>query len=166
MSRWNVAPMHDDLDQTASRLFDNEAHRTRTNGFGTTKQGQHLAHQYRQLLAHNIGIERGRTRRPDGQLAEQLSKWLKVSPSARNVDVLRAIKDLDDEELAFRLLVAGISVSEANNLGADDDGVKNFRATAEWIGRNLGQQRGELCVKVGAWGINRLIELRIFALDA
>src|SRR5262245_35099350 len=118
------------------------------------------------MLAHTIDLERGRTRPPDGRLAEQLSKWLKVSPSTRNVDVLRAIKDLDDEELAFRLLVAGISVSEANNRGADDDGVKNFRATAEWIGRNLGQQRGELCVKVGAWGINRLIELPIFGFDA
>src|SRR5262245_6677858 len=117
------------------------------------------------MLAHTIDLERGRTRPPDGQLAEQLSKWREVGPSVRNVDVLRAIKDLDDEELAFRLLVAGISVSEANKLGSDDDGVKNFRATAEWIGRNLGQQRGELGIKVGAWGINRLIELPIFALD-
>src|SRR5262245_5212739 len=141
--------MNDELDHSAGRLLDNEAYRIRTSGLGTTKQGQHLARQYRELLAHNIGVERGRTRRPDGQLAEQLSKWLKVSPSTRNVDVLRAIKDLDDKELAFRLLVAGISVSEANNLGADADGVKNFRATAEWIGRNLGQQRGEaLCSSV------------------
>src|SRR5262249_31605107 len=155
----------DDLDRSADRLLDNEAYRIRTAGLGATKQGQHLARQYRQLLAHNIGVERGRTRRPDGQLAGQLSKWLKVSPSTRNIDVLRAIKDLDDEEIAFRLLVAGISVSEANKLGSDDDGVKNFRATAEWIGRNLGQQRGELGIKVGAWGINLLLELPIFALD-
>src|SRR5262249_56630399 len=94
----------DDLDRSADRLLDNEAYRTRTYGFGTTKQGQHLARQYRQLLAHNIGVERGRTRRPDGQLAEQLSKWLKVSASTRNVDVLRALKDLDAVQLAFRLL--------------------------------------------------------------
>src|SRR5262245_24378211 len=31
--------------------------------------------------------------------------------------------------------------------------------------RNLGQQRGELCIRVGAWGINRLIELPIFGLE-
>src|SRR5262249_11616935 len=158
--------MHDDLDHTADRLLDNEAYRARTSGFGTTKQGQYLARQYRALLAHNIAVERGRTRHPpDGQLAEQLSKWLKVCPSTRDKAVSRAINDLDDEELALRLLVGGISVSEANKLGADDDGVKNFRATAEWIGRNLGQQRGELCIKVGAWGINRLLELPVFGLD-
>src|SRR5262249_33709760 len=104
--------MHDDLDQTASRLLDNEAYRTRTYAFGTTKQGRHLARQYREQLAHLISVERG-TKRLNSQLAEQVANWAKVKPQTRDKAVLRAIKDLDDEELAFRLLVAGISVSEA-----------------------------------------------------
>src|SRR5262249_16245730 len=133
--------MNDELDHSAGRLLDNEAYRARTSGLGTTKQGQHLARQYRQLLAHNIGVERGRiSHPPDSQLAEQLGEWVKeAKPRTRNLPVLGALKDQDDKTLAFRLLVGGITVSEANRLGTDvDDGVKNFRATAEWIGRNLG----------------------------
>ena len=57
---------------------------------------------------------------------------------------------MDDEVLAIRLLVAGVSVSEDGKLGTDDDGQKNVRDQARFIGRNLGQQR-ELGFLVGVW---------------
>ena len=49
------------------------------------------------------------------------------------------------------------------DLGSDSDGQKNFRDIAFWIGRNLGH-RGELGLKVGAWGVDMLLSLPIFAL--
>jgi DNA-directed RNA polymerase, mitochondrial len=135
--------MNPEFDRSLERLARSEEHRTRTTGLGTTKV-RHLARQYRQPLADRIAEDRDCGRRDKG--------------------VWRALRGIDDNALAITLLVAGISVSEPGELGADDNGEKNYRDQARWIGRNFGQQR-ELGLKVGAWGINLLQSLPAFALD-
>jgi DNA-directed RNA polymerase len=72
---------------------------------------------------------------------------------------------MDDNTIAIRLMVAGISVAEGGDLGTNKDGEKNLLDQALFIGRNLGHQR-VLGLKVGAWGINMLTDLPAFALDA
>jgi hypothetical protein len=67
-------------------------------------------------------------------------------------------------DLALRLLNAGVTVCASDEFGADRDGQKNFRDIALWIGRNLEQQRNDLAFKVGAWGIKMLHDLPIFRL--
>src|SRR5262249_15630231 len=78
--------------------------------------------------------------------------------------VWRALRGLDDDGLARRALVAGVSVCVSDALGAGKDGEKNFRDIALWLGRNFGI-RGELGLRGGAWGIDRLAELPIFTFD-
>jgi hypothetical protein len=131
--------MKDDYDRSVERVARSEDQLARLTGFGTTKQGRTLARQYCPQLADNIGTNRG------------------------SRAVRKALRGIKDEDLAFRLLVAGVSVCYAKNLGVDSDGQKNFRDIALWIGRNLGQ-RGKLGLEVGAWGINRLLYLPIFNL--
>lgn len=131
----------DDFSRSVHRVLHSEDHRAQTTGFGTTKQGLALARQYREQLADKIAADRA---------------------DARDKVVWRALKDIDVDTLALRLLVAGITAS--GDLGADENGERNFRDTALWIGRNLGQHR-EIGLKVGAWGTNMLLALPIFGLD-
>jgi hypothetical protein len=134
--------MATELDRTTNHVLDAEKYRAETTGFGTTRQGQALALKYRRQLAERIAEDRAR---PDER------------------EVWRPLKDSDDETLALRLLVAGISVAED---GIDeDDGEKNFRDQALWIGSNFGCQRRELGLKVGAWGFRMLLCLPVFACD-
>jgi DNA-directed RNA polymerase, mitochondrial len=44
-----------------------------------------------------------------------------------------------------------------NGLGVDDDGQKNYRDIALWIGRCFNQRKNKLALKVGAWGVNMLV---------
>jgi DNA-directed RNA polymerase len=116
-----------------------------------------------------IAFDRGvRPSKSDGQLADEMQRWWLAHHQQRKPhrdrEVWRALKGVNDETIAIRLLIAGISVSELNKLGADDDGKKNLRDQAIFIGRNLGQRR-DLGLKVGAWGINMLTSLPVFALD-
>jgi DNA-directed RNA polymerase len=75
------------------------------------------------------------------------------------------LRGIEIDELALRLLTAAISVCFARDLGADDDGKKNFRDIALWIARNLLSTRDrELALKIGVWGINRLLSLPMFVL--
>jgi hypothetical protein len=90
-----------DLDRSLDRVWRSEEHRTRTTGFGTTRQGQALARQYRKQLADSIAADCKK-------------------------DVCRALKGIDDDTLAIRLLVAGISVAGATDLGVDKHGEKNL----------------------------------------
>ena len=143
-----------DIDRSLKRLLDGEDHRSRRFGLGATKQGQALTRQYRPELADIIRADRTRGRRDKAVWGALRVKY--------NDDDLRI---LDDDTLAIELLIAGISVSEPNKLGTDDDGEKNLRDQALFIGSNLGQRRDKLGLKVGAWGINILTELPAFALD-
>ena len=112
-------------------------------GYGFTRQGQALTRKYRDQLADNIRAER--------ILARDKVLW-------------RAIKDFDDETLAVKLLVAGISVCGGEKIGTDKDGEKNFTKIALWIGRNLCITDGEITFKVGAWGVRLLLTLPVFDL--
>src|SRR5262245_1020974 len=133
-----------EFDRSIKRLAEAEEHIADTTGFGTTKQGLALARKHRQQLTDCIKADRVSGRR--------------VKP------VWGALKGLDDQTIALRLLVAGISVAEPDGPGVDDDGHKNFRDQAIFIGRNF-NQRGELGLRVGAWGINMLTSLEAFGLD-
>jgi DNA-directed RNA polymerase len=133
-----------DLDRSVKRLWDSEELRARLTGFGTNKQGQALARAYHSQLADRISAERA---------------------YGRDKGVLRALKGINSDDLAPRLLVAGISLCASDGLGVDrDTGEKNYLEQALWIGRNFGQ-KGELALKVGTWGINMLLALPIFVLD-
>jgi hypothetical protein len=132
----------DDIDRSFDRLNRAEESRALITGYGTTKQGQSLARHCRPQLAVRIGADRA---------------------IARDKAVWRALKDIDDEEIALRLLVAGITVCGSDSLGTDEEGDKNFRDIALWIGQQFGCGR-ELGLKVGAWGVNMLLVLPVFEL--
>ena len=137
--------MNNDLDRSAERLARSEETRARLTGFGTTMQGQAMERQFHEQLADIIAANRGVHR--------------------RERPVWGALKGIKIDDLARCLLTAGISVGFADDLGADDDGEKNFREIAFWIARHLVSTRDrELALKIGVWGINRLLSLPIFAL--
>jgi DNA-directed RNA polymerase len=162
-----------DFERSRERLLDAEDHRSEATGFGTTKQGQALAREYREQLAERIAADLGR-----GVVSGDRAAWADVPKlrkplmsksraHVRDKAVVRALKDIDAETISLRLLIAGVSVSENGNLGVDDDGEKNFREQARWIGGNLigTQHHRKLNFKVGAWGIDKLISLPVFGLD-
>ena len=134
--------MNDDYDRSLERVARSEDQRAKLSGFGTTKQGQALARRYHTRLADKIGAARA---------------------TGHPKPIWKALRGLENDDLALRLLIAGVSVCYAPDLGSDSDGQKNFRDIALWIGRNLGQ-RGELGFKVGAWGVDMLLSLPIFEL--
>jgi len=138
-----------DLDRSFERLNRHEEFRSHTTGYGTTRQSQALTRKYLGQLADRIRADRARP---------------------RNRKPWRALKDIDDETLALRLLVAGISVCGSDTLGADkDNGEKNFRDIALCIARNIGikdDDDRELLLRVGNWSINMLLTLPIFVLGA
>ena len=138
--------MDNDRDRSVERLARSEETSTHLTGFGTTKQGQAIRRQFNDQLAEIIAANRG-------------------APDRRERPVWGALKGIKTDDLALRLLTAGITVSYAGDLGVDDDGEKNFRDIACWIGRKLVSIRDrELAFKVGVWGIDRLCALPIFEL--
>ena len=134
--------MNNDFARSLERMTRSEDQRAKLSGFGTTRQGQALARQYHTRLAETINASRA---------------------TGRPKHIWKALRGLANDDLALRLLIAGVSVCYASDLGSDDDGQKNFRDIALWIGRNLGQ-KGELGCRIGAWGVDMLLSLPIFAL--
>jgi DNA-directed RNA polymerase, mitochondrial len=133
-----------DLDRSIDRLAKSEEARTALTGFGTNKQGQAISRRYLGPLINAISANR-------------------AAPAIRERPIWRVLKDVRIDDLALRLLVAGITVSYASDLGTDSDGQKNFRDVALWIARNLVSIRDrDLLVRVGEWGVNRLLSLPIF----
>ena len=127
-----------ELHRNAERIAAAEETRAHLTGFGTNKQGRAIERQFHDQLADIITANRGAHR--------------------RERPVWGALKGIEIDDLALRLLTAGISVCFAGDLGVDDDGEKNFRDIALWIARNLVSIRDrELALKVGVWGINRLL---------
>jgi hypothetical protein len=94
-----------DLDRSYDRLNRQEQSRARMGGDGATKSGQALARRYLPTLAGHIRADRvlPRDRRP----------W-------------QALRAIDDETLALRILINGISVSGDNNLTNNREGDKTF----------------------------------------
>ena len=134
--------MNNDFDRSLKRVVGSEDNLAKLFGFGTTRQGSALARLHRQHLVERIRTDRLSRRSPVG----------------------RALRGIDADHLAVRLLVAGLSVCANDKLGVDNEGQKNYRDIALFIGRNLGKRGAEEALKVGAWGINALLTLPIFAL--
>jgi hypothetical protein len=135
--------MDNDFDRSAEGLPRREETHARLTGFGTNKQCRAIERQYHDRLADIIVANRGDHR--------------------RERPVWAALRGIEIDDLALRLLTACISVCFADDLGADDDGEKNFREIALWIPVNLVSTRDrELALKVGNWGINRLLSLPMF----
>jgi DNA-directed RNA polymerase len=126
-----------DFDRSLDRVARNEEARARASGFGTTRQGQAMARQYLQPLAASIAAERAH---------------------GRDKDVWRALKGIKTDDLALRLLIAGITVCWDDGLGINADGEKTFRDVCLFIGRDLGQRTTEAAFRVGAWGARKLEE--------
>jgi hypothetical protein len=91
--------MQHDLDRSLERLNRAEEYKRSALGYGLTKQGQALRREYQDELCERIGVARA-TKRRDKAL------W-------------RALKGIDDETLALRLLTAGISVCGLDDLLAE-----------------------------------------------
>ena len=127
--------MDNDFDRSAEHLARSEEARAHLTGFGTNKQGRAIERQFHDQLADIITANRGTHR--------------------RERPVWAAVRGIEFDELALRLLTAAISVCFARDLGADDDGKKNFRDIALWISRNLISSRNRgLAFQVGVWGID------------
>ena len=135
--------MDNDLDRSTVRVVGSEHERTKHFGFGATKQGSALVRQHLQQLAERIRADR---------------------VAGRGKPAWRALRGIDDEDLAVRLLTAGLSVCYGDKLGVDNEDQKNYRDIALFIGRQFGKRRDETALKVGEWGINTLLTLPIFAL--
>ena len=141
--------MKSNLDHSVERLVNSQDYRARATGLGTTREAQAVVRQHWKPLADRIAIDRTLGR--------------------RDKTVWGALKGISDDDLALRLLVAGISVGGSDELGVDRDDQKTFRDTALWIGRNLCPRHGaEMRLKVGAWGVGLLLEAlpSFFALTA
>ena len=130
---------------TLKRVSGSEKYRADATGFGTTRQGRAMTHRYLGTLAERIAADRARP---------------------FNRDVWRTLKDIPKDELVWRLLTAGISVTEGNKLGTNrETGEKTFLHQADFIGRNFGQ-RGLAGLRIGEWAFNMLLSLpNVFALD-
>jgi DNA-directed RNA polymerase, mitochondrial len=136
--------MSADLDKSVERLVDAEGRTAYSVGHSLTRQGQALTAKYLPVLIGLIEAERARRR----------SDWA-IWPS---------LKPIKNEDLARRLLVAGINVAAAKDLGADrETGQKTYRDIALWMGRQFGE-RGEIGFKLGAWAVDLLSLLPCFDL--
>jgi len=134
-----------DIGRSFDRLNRSEEYKARTLGRGLNKQGQALTRKYLRQLSDVIAADRAASRR-------DRSLWL-------------VLKDIDHEELALRLLIAGISATDAR-VGVDDNGDKDFLHQCLWIGCNLldgRRHKRELQFKLGAWGAEMLLTLPAFA---
>ena len=134
-----------DYGYSAEREAKSEDRFIKDTGAGTSRQGRALW-KYRDQLDRLIVADRGRPQ--------------------HNIDIWRQLKDIDD--LALLLLTAGVTAAMSKEVGVDDDGDKNCRDMAIWVGRSLIGYRSDdhLLLKVGAWGIDRLIGLPFFALNS
>jgi DNA-directed RNA polymerase, mitochondrial len=124
------------FDRSVERIARQETSRAEIDGFGGTRQGNAIRKRY-----HG-----------------QLVSIIRAAKVPRPIQVaLRGIKRTADE-WADRLLFAGI-VS-----GYSYEGEKKFRDSADRIGKAL-RFRGEMAIRVGAFGIELLRQLPIFTLD-
>jgi DNA-directed RNA polymerase, mitochondrial len=132
--------MKDDFEHSRGRWLDQEDLLAKLTGWGTTRQGHAIRRQYRDQLESIIAADR---RDP------------------RNRDLRRALRHGLNVD---HLLAMGITAAAGAGIGVNDDGIKNFRDQAIWLGQHLGLKRSQrdLEYKVGAWAINLLNELDVF----
>ena len=134
--------MQDDFERSRDRWLDQEELRASLTGFGTNRQGQAIYRKHRERLGFIVANRD----RPTSDKA-----------------LARALKDVDLD----RLLVMGITAAAGDGIGVDKEGVRNFRDQALWLGHHLKPNRKsrQLEFKLGAWGIDLLSELPVFALE-
>jgi DNA-directed RNA polymerase len=147
-----------DIDNTLERRLKAEYFKADNLGFGCSAQGLALAKRYRAQLAQIITADRAGPPKP-------LPGWESLQKRWRpDRELWRALKDLDADDIAWRLLMAGVSVCYNERLGIDDNDIKNHRDIAIVIGACLGR-RGRIGLRLGAWGIDMLTLVPIFERD-
>src|SRR5690349_18256090 len=109
----------DDYRRSVERVNKSEKHRGRS-GFGFTGQSGVIIDHYL----------------PD------LAEWVRdsLADKRRSRAVRRALRYLDDEQIARRLLMAGISVAMGKRFGVDEDDNKTPIGIRTWIGYNFNPQ--------------------------
>src|SRR6516225_9337080 len=137
--------MHDlDRHYSEKRVAKSETYRGRS-GFGFTGRASVIVSRYLTYLAQWVGPS--------------------LADKRRSRDVRRAVRGLNDEEIAHRLLLAGISVAMAKRFGVDEDGNKTPRDTRVWLGYNFACETRDAAFRTGEWAIRGLLTLPIFDLD-
>ena len=145
--------MMDDREHSRERWLKQEYFRIEQTGFGTGSQGHAIRRRYSDQLAKILTADRH---------------------GHRHREIWRALKDagLVGEQartalLVDRLLTVGITAAAGDGIGVDKDGIKNFRDQAIWLGQHLGLKRRDVTwsSRVGAWAIDMLNDLPVFALD-
>jgi hypothetical protein len=134
-----------DIDRSISRAYDAEAFRTDELGFAGSKMGQALTRKYLPALCVLIREQRLRAR-------------------GRTRDAWKLL-DMAEEELARRLLNAGVTVCGTAGLAISRKHQRRtYLTTARWIGLNLGHE-GLDGHSVGGLGIELLRQLPAFDVD-
>jgi hypothetical protein len=145
--------MQHDFERSYNRWLDREEARTNLTGPGTTRQGHAIIRKYCDQLAELLAADR---------------HW------PHHKEIWRALKDADrigeqakTERFIDHLLAMGINAAADPRVGRDKDGIKNFRDQALWLGQHLGLKRPPrfLEFKVGAWAIEMLSGLSVFAIN-
>jgi DNA-directed RNA polymerase len=145
--------MKDDVDHSRERWLKQEQLRANLTGLGLNHEGHAIRRKYR------------------GQLKRQLDADRR---QRRNMEIWRALKDaglvgidIRTDQFVDRLLGMGLTAAADERVGVDDDGIKKLRGQALWLGQHLGLSRSQrvLEFKVGAWAIDQLRTLPVFALD-
>lgn len=151
----------EDDDYSIERELKREAHRRgdtkrrRGDDWGATKQGQAIRLKYCEPLAELIAKDRHIRR--------------------RDKTVWTALTGISSEDIADRLLTAGVTACWGAHVGVDADRAKNYRDQRIWLGEQLAVRkvqrkcvrsaRGEIALKLGDWGSNLLASLPVFKFD-
>jgi DNA-directed RNA polymerase len=133
-----------DYRRSLKRVAKSETYRGRS-GFGFTGQASVVRNEYLAALAQWVGVS--------------------LADKRRSRDVRRAVRGLNDEDVAARLLLAGISAAMAKRFGVDEDGNKTPRDTTVWIGYNFACATRDAAYRTGVWAIRGLLTLPFFKLD-
>jgi DNA-directed RNA polymerase len=135
----------DDYGRSVERIAKSEAYRAKS-GFGFTGQASVIVDRYLPQLAEWIGNS--------------------LADGRRSLDVRRAVRGLSNEDIAYRLLIAGISVAMGKRFGVDEDDNKTPRDTAVWVGYNFTCETRLAAFRTGTWGVGGLLTLSdVFRLD-
>src|SRR5262249_24653092 len=100
-----------DLDHSRDRSLGQEDVRADLTGHGTNRQGKAIVRKYRNELEKLLRADRRR---------------------ARDKALAHALRGLSVD----RLLTMGITAAAGDGIGVDDDGIKNFRDQAIWLGEH------------------------------
>jgi DNA-directed RNA polymerase len=139
-------PQDDEIERSFDRIDGSERHRTETLGYGSGRQGYALTRRWAPQLADNI--IQSRTKSHDKAL------WA-------------ALKGTSADDLAWRLLNAGISVAVYDKLGANKRGKKDIYDILSFVAYQLAPKCKDrrLLPKIGSWGVEMLRTLPIFEVD-